>query len=362
MVPGDRRGRGGRGRRQHRLDRRDRRAEGRPAERGRRSGPICYRGGGAEPTITDANLVLGRLDPDDFPGRADGADARPRRKASSTRSPVRLKMSPTAAAQAIVDIAVSKMSLAVREVSVAKGYDPRDFALVASGGAGPFARDGDRARVAHPQGDRAALPRAFLRLACWLADERHDFIRPSTPISAQSDFGSKRTSGRRWRPESAFRTREQGRSGAQDPSGSALTSARNSRFGASTRKERFKARTAGPSGGVRTASTIRRLRPSFAGGARGNRHVRLRRDRQAREDETPAPSEKSPREAFRKRRCTSAIRPPGSVRIPREELGAGARLPGCSVREHGTTTVLFTGDVCSVAATGELLISVRGAA
>jgi len=49
-----------------------------------------------------------------------------------------LKLDTVAAAQAIVEIAISKMSLAVREVSVAKGYDPRDFALVASGGAGPL--------------------------------------------------------------------------------------------------------------------------------------------------------------------------------------------------------------------------------
>ena len=50
----------------------------------------------------------------------------------------RMKMDTVAAAQAIVEIAISKMSLAVREVSVQKGYDPRDFALVASGGAGPL--------------------------------------------------------------------------------------------------------------------------------------------------------------------------------------------------------------------------------
>jgi len=54
--------------RQHRLDRRSRRTQGRPASAGAEPGPICYGGGGQEPTITDANLVLGRLDPDDFLG------------------------------------------------------------------------------------------------------------------------------------------------------------------------------------------------------------------------------------------------------------------------------------------------------
>ena len=89
---------------------------------------------------------------------ADGARARHRAR----RSPSRSSMDTIAAAQAIVEIAISKMSLAVREVSVAKGYDPRDFALVASGGAGPLHVLRDRARAAHPDRDRAAVSLAFL--------------------------------------------------------------------------------------------------------------------------------------------------------------------------------------------------------
>src|SRR5207302_1061436 len=79
-----------------------------------------------------------------------------------------------AAAQAIVDIAIAKMSLAVREVSVAKGYDPRDFALVASGGAGPLhvlaiARELHVPKVVVP-----LFPSHFSALGMLLADERHD--------------------------------------------------------------------------------------------------------------------------------------------------------------------------------------------
>ena len=110
-----------------------------PQSAGADPGPICYGGGGTEPTITDANVVLGRLNPDDFLGGEmplDGAGARARHRANGSPHPLRLD--PIAAAQAIIDIAVAKMSLAVREVSVEKGYDPRDFALVASGGAGPL--------------------------------------------------------------------------------------------------------------------------------------------------------------------------------------------------------------------------------
>ena len=135
-----------------------------PQSAGADPGPICYRGGGTEPTITDANVVLGRLDPDNFLGGTmkldaegarrgiDGQDRQAAEDGHRSRPP-----------QAILEIAIAKMSLAVREVSVQKGYDPRDFALVASGGAGPAACAGDRARTAHPEGDRAAVPVAFLR-------------------------------------------------------------------------------------------------------------------------------------------------------------------------------------------------------
>ena len=135
-----------------------------PQSAGADPGPICYRGGGTEPTITDANVVLGRLDPDNFLGGADEARCRrrPPRHRGEDRRAAR-SMDTVAAAQAIVEIAIAKMSLAVREVSVAKGYDPRDFALVASGGAGPLHVGRDRARAAYPEGGGAAVSLALLR-------------------------------------------------------------------------------------------------------------------------------------------------------------------------------------------------------
>ncbi len=133
-----------------------------PQSAGADPGPICYRGGGTEPTITDANVVLGRLDPHNFLGGemrldADGARAGIERKIAQP-----LRMDTVEAAQAIIEIAIAKMSLAVREVSVEKGYDPRDFALVASRRRRPAARLRHRARTAHPDSDRAAVSVAFL--------------------------------------------------------------------------------------------------------------------------------------------------------------------------------------------------------
>src|SRR5438270_667126 len=159
-----------------------------PHSAGADPGPICYMGGGAEPTITDANVVLGRLDPDNFLGGEMKLDAEGAGRAIKVKIADPLKLDTVAAAQAIVEIAIAKMSLAVREVSVAKGYDPRDFALVASGGAGPLhvvaiARELHIPKVVVP-----LFPSHFSALGMLLADERHDFIRTFYSDLAGADF------------------------------------------------------------------------------------------------------------------------------------------------------------------------------
>ena len=159
-----------------------------PQSAGADPGPICYRAGGTEPTITDANVVLGRLDPQNFLGGQMVLDAEAARRGIEEKIAGPLKMDTIAAAQAIVEIAIAKMSLAVREVSVAKGYDPRDFAVVASGGAGPLhvlaiARELHIPKVVVP-----LFPSHFSALGMLLADERHDFIRTHYADLAGVDF------------------------------------------------------------------------------------------------------------------------------------------------------------------------------
>ena len=159
-----------------------------PQSAGADPGPICYRGGGHEPTITDANVVLGRLDPNNFLGGDMKLDADSARRGIKEKIAEALGMDEVAAAQAIVQIAIAKMSLAVREVSVAKGYDPREFALVASGGAGPLhvsaiARELHVPRIVVP-----LFPSHFSALGMLLADERHDFIRTFYCDLATADF------------------------------------------------------------------------------------------------------------------------------------------------------------------------------
>ena len=87
-----------------------------------------------------------------------------------------LQMDVMTAARSIVQIAIAKMSLAVREVSVEKGYDPRDFALVASGGAGPLHAVAIARELYIPTVIVPRFPAHFSALGMLMADERHDFI------------------------------------------------------------------------------------------------------------------------------------------------------------------------------------------
>src|SRR5437762_1034319 len=161
-----------------------------PQSAGADPGPICYRGGGTEPTITDANVVLGRLDPDNFLGGTMKLDAEAARRGIKEKIASPLQLDPIAAAQAIVEIANNKMSLAVREVSVAKGYDPRDFALVASGGAGPLHVVAIARELYIPKVVVPLFPSHFSALGMLLADERHDFIRTFYCDLATVDFAA----------------------------------------------------------------------------------------------------------------------------------------------------------------------------
>jgi len=109
-----------------------------PRSAGADPGPACYGKGGTEPTVTDAQVVLGRLDADkmlggDLPLNPDLA-----RKAVEAKVANPLKLSVTDAALGIVKVINSNMALAIRSNSVARGIDPRQFALVPFGGAGPL--------------------------------------------------------------------------------------------------------------------------------------------------------------------------------------------------------------------------------
>ncbi len=108
-----------------------------PQSSGADPGPVCYGLGGKEPTITDANLILGRLDPNYFAGGEMTLDAVAANNAISEYCAEPLGLSIEAAAHGIVEIANTAMVNALRLVSVQRGHDPRDFILMGFGGAGP---------------------------------------------------------------------------------------------------------------------------------------------------------------------------------------------------------------------------------
>ena len=108
-----------------------------PQSAGADPGPVCYRRGGVEPTVTDANVVLGRLNPAYFLGGEIGLDVEGAKQAIQERCAAPLGLSVTDAANGIVEIANAAMVNALHLISVQRGYDPRDFVLVGFGGAGP---------------------------------------------------------------------------------------------------------------------------------------------------------------------------------------------------------------------------------
>ncbi len=132
-----------------------------PASAGAEPGPACYGRGGAEPTVTDANLVLGRL-PGDAPLAGEVSLDRAAAESAIAGLAAALGLDTLACAEGIVRVAEAEMLAALRVVTVERGIDPRPFALMPFGGAGPLAcgraggRAGDLARAV-PAGLRRAL-------------------------------------------------------------------------------------------------------------------------------------------------------------------------------------------------------------
>ncbi|SFR51452.1 hydantoinase/oxoprolinase family protein [Halogeometricum limi] len=108
-----------------------------PRSAGATPGPICYGRGGTDPTITDAHLLLGRIDPGAFLAD-DLSETREAVESAFADLAAELDTTPEGAAQGVLDVANANMERALRVVSVERGHDPREFALVAFGGAGPL--------------------------------------------------------------------------------------------------------------------------------------------------------------------------------------------------------------------------------
>jgi N-methylhydantoinase A len=335
-----------------------------PHSAGADPGPICYRGGGTEPTITDANVVLGRLDPDNFLGGQMKLDADGAARGIGAKIATPLKMTQTAAAQAILDISISTMSLAVREVSVKKGFDPRDFVLVAAGGAGPLHITAVARELHVPKVIVPLFPSHFSALGMLLADERHDFIRTFYGDLAGIDFAALVQTHSEMVREALGGLRHKD---------------------SAEQQIHLDLRYVGQEFTLQVPVTLDQLKAADRHGIRGafdalyehryahhspdepvemvnirlaviGKRPRLRFPSVA-QGKTAAPAGR--RNVY----LTDPAKPVACPVYDRPALGAGTAIAGPAlIQEHGTTTVLFERDQCEVAPSGELVISVGGAA
>ena len=148
-----------------------------PQSAGSEPGPICYGRGGELPTITDANLVLGRLDPDRLLAVTRPVTLAHVREIFEAKLARPLGLSVDEAAAAVIRLANTHMAGAIRMVSLSRGYDPRDFTLFAFGGAGPLHAVALAQELSLPEVLVPARPGLTNALGCLVADLRQDFVK-----------------------------------------------------------------------------------------------------------------------------------------------------------------------------------------
>ncbi len=148
-----------------------------PTSAGADPGPACYGKGSLDPVITDADLVLGRINPQRFLGGGMPLDVAAATRAIEAKVGRPLQMSAKESALGIATIADTAMSLAVRAVSVNKGVDPRETSMIAFGGAGPLHAIAVAREIYIPRVIIPKLPGTFSALGMLMANWRQDFVR-----------------------------------------------------------------------------------------------------------------------------------------------------------------------------------------
>jgi N-methylhydantoinase A len=158
-----------------------------PDSAGAVPGPVGYGRGGEEPTVTDANLVLGRIDPEQVLGGEITLDKDAARNAIDERIAKPLGLDVHHAAEGILRVINSKMALAIRELTVAQGLDPRDFTLVAFGGAGPMHAAEIAVEAGISQVIFPPVPGMFSAWGMLAADIRHDLVMTAVAKAGDLD-------------------------------------------------------------------------------------------------------------------------------------------------------------------------------
>lgn len=148
-----------------------------PISAGAVPGPVCYRRGGAEPTLTDCCLVRGWLNPDFFLGGESALDVAAARAALAEKVATPLGLPVIDAAEAVIEITIARIASALHFVSVQQGIDPRDFVMAASGGAGPMLVAGIGRRLGVGTVLIPPAPGVNSALGLLATDLRHEVVR-----------------------------------------------------------------------------------------------------------------------------------------------------------------------------------------
>jgi N-methylhydantoinase A len=339
-----------------------------PQSAGASPGPACYGLGGTEPTVTDANLMLGRLGADRFLGGEMPLDVRAA-EAALAHVAKPLGMDASAVADGILRIAATAMSYAVKGVTTERGFDAGDFALVAYGGAGPL----HAVEVAREIGIRKVIipgaPGVFSAFGMLFSDLRYDYVRtfltrleeaPFEKIEALytvlEDEGREAIANASVKPQrvtirraadmryvgqehavtvevplAVFKKRD------RDEIKRLFDVMHELRYGTSAPQER---------------AEIVSLRSTVTGVMRKPPQATIREGQR----KPPASASNGKRQVFF---GTGFVLTPTLRRV---ELLAGNRINGPAlIEEHASTTVLMPGDACEVDAYGNLVIAVGGA-
>jgi N-methylhydantoinase A len=170
-----------------------------PHSAGADPGPVSYARGGSEPTVTDANLVLGRIDSARFLGGTMPLDLPGAVRAIDEKVGAPLGLTRAAAAAGVVRLADVKMALAVRSITTERGLDPRDYTLLAYGGGGPLHAVAIARELGIPRVVVPPSPSTFSAWGMLATDLRHDLVRTvlvplegTDPAWAEARYGEMR--------------------------------------------------------------------------------------------------------------------------------------------------------------------------
>ena len=148
-----------------------------PQSAGADPGPACYGKGGEEPTVTDANLVIGVINPENFLGGEKRLNRSKAHRIIEEKIARPLGMGMEEVASGIIQVANANMVRAIRVISVEEGHDPREFALVAFGGAGPMHAAAVAEELGMPKVIIPFAPGILSALGCLIADVRMDYAQ-----------------------------------------------------------------------------------------------------------------------------------------------------------------------------------------